>query len=276
MKRVLVPCSRGNEVTDGTRNIYLQFSVLTHNVLAQCLVRRALFPYCASNVLKEKFRTQRLLSDILRLRPNVAVLQEVDGFASRWAPRLQQAGYDWVYALKDASAPKGHGLCVAWQRAVFSREMYFTAAFDGLVEPTSVSPATGNIFQLVALRFLAPRGDPVPVDLNLDLAGSSSEDSSSRTDEDVNRFALLDSPASELPADQILDEEPYGIVITNSHLFWNPSGHYERLRQTYVLLHEAVEFQKALVTSLGTTLDHWPLMVAGGSDNFLNNHMYTD
>ncbi|KAI8922187.1 Endonuclease/exonuclease/phosphatase [Powellomyces hirtus] len=135
------------------------FTLMTYNVLAQCLCRRDLFPYCKKEHLKYKARFPILLKEITQtIKPDVACLQEVDHFDDMFAPALRAARYDWEYLQKAPEKDESHGLCVIWKKDLFQKYRYQTLHYDDspLTHPTPITPVTGNIAQLLALKFVAP------------------------------------------------------------------------------------------------------------------------
>ncbi|KAJ3159410.1 hypothetical protein HDU86_001728 [Geranomyces michiganensis] len=182
------------------------FTVMTYNILAQCLCRRELFPYCKKDHLKTKSRFPTLMREITETtRPDVACLQEVDNFDSTVAPALRAAGYDWEYLRKTPEKQDGHGLCIAWRRNKFVKHLYRAIHYDDhpLTHPTPVTPETRNAGQIIALKFVE------------------------------------DASASD-PA------KASGILISNTHLFWRPTARYEKLRQAWVLINEMMVTRKDL------------------------------
>ncbi|KAJ3138877.1 hypothetical protein HDU90_000782 [Geranomyces variabilis] len=192
---VSAPCADGRLIT-----------VMTYNILAQCLCRRELFPYCTKDHLRFKTRFPMLMHEITQtLRPDVACLQEVDNFDSVVAPALRGAGYEWEYLRKAPEKEAGHGLCIAWKRDKFEKHLYRPVFYDGhsLTHPTPVTAETRNTGQIVALKF---RGDP----------GVSDTDGAP------------------------------GILISNTHLFWRAAARYEKLRQAWILINEITAVRKDL------------------------------
>ncbi|KAJ3089349.1 hypothetical protein HK102_006598 [Quaeritorhiza haematococci] len=136
---------------------------MTYNVLAQCLIKRELFPYTAKNDLRSKPRLAKVVAEITKTRqPDIACLQEVDFFDDVYAPQFRSAGYDWVYMKKNPNKTIGHGLCIIWKRDKFIRHTYREIKFDDhqLTHPTNISPATGNIGQILALTFIPADKSP--------------------------------------------------------------------------------------------------------------------
>ncbi|TFK30529.1 Endonuclease/exonuclease/phosphatase, partial [Coprinopsis marcescibilis] len=92
----------------------LDIKVLTWNLLAQCLVRRELFP--TSNCLKATQREPLIHQEIQRLDADILCLQEVDRM-DRLGRMLEKAGYTYRFA---AGPKKLHGCLVAFKTSQFS------------------------------------------------------------------------------------------------------------------------------------------------------------
>ncbi|KZT05970.1 Endonuclease/exonuclease/phosphatase [Laetiporus sulphureus 93-53] len=87
--------------------------IMTWNLLAQCLVRRELFP--TSDCLKASQREPMLHHEILSLEADICCLQEVDRL-ERLLPVLEEAGYEHVYA---AGPRKKHGCLIAYRKDAY-------------------------------------------------------------------------------------------------------------------------------------------------------------
>ncbi|TFK41068.1 Endonuclease/exonuclease/phosphatase [Crucibulum laeve] len=88
--------------------------IMTWNLLAQCLVRRELFP--TSNCLKAGQREGMLHAEILAQEPDIICLQEVDRL-ERLLPVLEKAGYQSCFA---SGRGKKHGCLITFKEALYS------------------------------------------------------------------------------------------------------------------------------------------------------------
>ncbi|CAL1695497.1 unnamed protein product [Somion occarium] len=129
--------------------------IMSWNLLAQCLIRRELFP-TSGDCLKAAQREHMLFREILSHKADICCLQEVDR-TERLFPVLEDAGYNFVYA---AGPRKRHGCLVAFHKDVFStvreRTIFYDdqevrEAYDKLNTHGS-SFRTRNICSLVALQ----------------------------------------------------------------------------------------------------------------------------
>ncbi|RKP04185.1 hypothetical protein CXG81DRAFT_23138 [Caulochytrium protostelioides] len=178
------------------------FTLLTYNVLSQTLVKRDWFPYAGKLELKGKYRMQRLREQLVdELMPyDLATLQEVDNFTKNYRPWLTQLGYHYRYLPKNPER--------------------IEAQTHGLL--TYWNPAK---FRLVRYQTIAFDQSPLATPTAIDpYTGNVAQ---------VLAFELVASscPVSRTPR--------RGMIVTNQHLFWKPSAHYQKLRQFYVSFHNA-------------------------------------
>lgn len=88
--------------------------VMSWNLLAQCLVRRELFP--TSDCLKASQREHMMYREILSHQADICCLQEVDRL-DKLLPVLDGAGYAWVYK---AGPRKKHGCLIAYRKEAYT------------------------------------------------------------------------------------------------------------------------------------------------------------
>lgn len=91
------------------------FTLLSYNILAQCLIRRKLFPESGESI-KWKNRSCVLLRELTSLSPDFLCLQEVgiDMLEPRLSDWFKEKRYEYVYV---AGEGKKHGLIIAWRNA---------------------------------------------------------------------------------------------------------------------------------------------------------------
>ncbi|KAI0002109.1 Endonuclease/exonuclease/phosphatase [Russula vinacea] len=143
--------------TNGTRPV----KIMTWNLLAQCLVRRELFPNCGC--LKSSQREPMLYKEILSADADVLCLQEVDRL-EKLIPVLEGANYDHVYA----SGPgKKHGCLIGFRKDSLGIRDQFVLHYDDTdtradgteLSRKGVSFRTKNIANVVTLERLGQPGE---------------------------------------------------------------------------------------------------------------------
>ena len=84
---------------------------MSYNILAQCLVRGALYPYATHSSLRQKNRRKRLMEEILHWHPDIACLQEVE--PDVFQQLKSSGGYEGAFAKHPE---KRHGCCILWNK----------------------------------------------------------------------------------------------------------------------------------------------------------------
>ncbi|KAJ7169963.1 Endonuclease/exonuclease/phosphatase [Mycena filopes] len=134
--------------------------LLSWNLLAQCLVRRELFP--TSNCLKGAQRQPMLHAEVLAQDADIMCLQEVDSL-DKLLPTLEAANYNHHYV---AGPGKKHGCLVGFKknyekledRAIHYDEQSVRSEGDDTARRGS-SFRTRNIGSIVALKDLSNEGE---------------------------------------------------------------------------------------------------------------------
>ena len=203
-------------------------TVVSYNLLAQCLVRRSFFPYCSTKALRVSHRTSQLTAELLSLSPHIIALQEVDIdlFHAHYQPVLAQFGYTGLLAHKRQHGR--HGCAIFYQHDRFDAVAYSELHLDDIAddeefadEPdTRKELTTGNIAQLLALRVRAVAAEP---------SSSSSSSSSPST-------ASPSSPPPPFATPLDCDAGQSGVLLSNTHLYWHPSYRFVRLKQVERIL----------------------------------------
>lgn len=244
------------------------FTFMTYNVLAQCMLRRDLFPYTSKSDLKKEPRIERILREILvGVKPDIMCLQELDYFESHYRKRFEAAGYAYSYVKKDQSKKTGHGCCILWKAKSFvlrgERQVRFDEpdpkTFTGVCSNSTqphIRAGVSQIGQLVALQLLTKSDSSASatVQESLDLE---------------NRFAVLklDDDGSvttfNVPDSDSSNGFSIGLIVANTHLYWTPCAHFERLREVSRMLDEEESFRRELQSAHPTMNSSWPLLFGG-------------
>ncbi|OQS03834.1 hypothetical protein THRCLA_03870 [Thraustotheca clavata] len=91
-----------------------RFSLMSFNVLAQCYVRSAFFPYCDKRFLKWKTRSLLLKGQMASMHPSpdIVCFQECDHYEDFWKEMMANLDYSGVYMKKSGS--KSDGVAIFW------------------------------------------------------------------------------------------------------------------------------------------------------------------
>ncbi|KDQ63641.1 hypothetical protein JAAARDRAFT_169698 [Jaapia argillacea MUCL 33604] len=228
-------------------NTLLNPKTLHVQLLAQCLVRRSLFP--TSDCLKASTRTPLLFAELASRislsspSPSptsppspypILCLQETDRLPSL-LPFLSSLSYT-SHTYRKGTESKKHGCLIAWREAdwveVASKGVWYDDEdVRGDVEMQGV---TNGVTNLNGTGEKQEESNP-----------QSRKGSSFKTKNVANLVALssTSNPSS-------------GIIIATTHLFWHPKYTYERTRQTGILLRESLKFRSQINPS-------WPVVIAG-------------
>lgn len=148
--------------------------IVSWNMLAQCLVRRELFP--GSDCLKYKTRFPGIIAELSSYDFDIGCFQEVDSM-NELGPAIQKLGY--AYEYERGYTNKKHGLMIAWRRKhgdrpsfeapILKRVLYLDdmAPWGSEVEGSSLTRITRNIAMIMALPFSGREGGIVVVTTHL-------------------------------------------------------------------------------------------------------------
>lgn len=196
-------------------NDRFSLKIMSYNILAQCLIRRDLYP-TNGKILKWSLRSRILLEELRWYDPDILCLQECDKiqYLHFWQEELQKLGYDSKFYRYNT---KNHGLVIAFKQDWFicrhqsyikyDQEFEYEQNEPRLPEPRIV---TNNVGFMCFLEFKPSL---------------------------VQQYPYL--------------AERNGMIIGTTHAFWHPFGTYERTRQMYILLHKFKEFQRVLTVIKG-------------------------
>lgn len=214
-----------------------KIKVLSYNILAQTLIRRELFPASSKNSLKWPTRRENLLQELKLYDADIMCLQEIDRFEEFYKPAFVDdpkggyAGAHWTRKL----GTKSDGCATFWKK---------------------------DVFELVALK-----------DLNLNeitLREPFYDGDDSKCDrselERGNMAQIVALKYVESPGQEHTNP-PRGIIIFNTHLFWNPSYNYVRLVQGFAALQEIIKFKEDFAPT-------WPVVLCGDYNNSSGDPFY--
>ncbi|KAI8866167.1 Endonuclease/exonuclease/phosphatase [Ramicandelaber brevisporus] len=91
---------------------------MSYNILAQLLAKSDYFPNSPRPALKQKHRRTLVIDELSHYKPDIACLQEVDGYSDYYQQQFKQLGYDCVYEKADG---KKHGCVIMWKRSKFEK-----------------------------------------------------------------------------------------------------------------------------------------------------------
>ncbi|KAI9257318.1 Endonuclease/exonuclease/phosphatase [Phascolomyces articulosus] len=125
------------------------FSIMSFNLLGQCLVKRKLFPD-SGDMLKWKARRNMVSAELEMYNPDIMCLQEVDNYNEYYKPILEKLGYKAEYTKH---IKKLHGLLIAYNPKIFKMIKYDTVDYDE-ASIGAKTWITSNIGQVMALKHI--------------------------------------------------------------------------------------------------------------------------
>ncbi|OAV89432.1 hypothetical protein PTTG_05986 [Puccinia triticina 1-1 BBBD Race 1] len=143
----------GQQVTASIHQNGKSIKIMTWNILAQCLVRRTLFP--GSDCLKWKDRGPAITQEIVDYNPDVVCLQEVDRLEDHKAV-LSAAGYEVLHVIGGYEEEgKQHGLLIGWKDDLLNLIDQKVIRFDEqeFKSRVGLSRATRNVALIAGLAF---------------------------------------------------------------------------------------------------------------------------
>lgn len=129
----------------------LDLKIMTYNALAQCLIRRKLFPE-NGNALKWKWRGKVLANEISYYKPDIVCMQEIDAdkVDSFWKPELAKIGLETRFMTFEG---KRHGNIIAFNDRLFSFVVEKLVNYDEIETPGAEKQFnTRNTGMLIALK----------------------------------------------------------------------------------------------------------------------------
>lgn len=132
----------------------MNFTIMSYNALAQCLIRRELFPENGKQTLKWKNRGVVLLNEIEYYLPDVLCMQEVDRdkLDTFWHEEFMKRGMDSIFKSVDG---KNHGCLIAWNTKLFELEDDQVIYYDEIETPGAPKQRdTKNSGMLIKLKVL--------------------------------------------------------------------------------------------------------------------------
>lgn len=204
------------------------FTVMSYNVLAQGMINREWYQSCSGTSLRWNTRKANLTKEIAQIDADIVCLQEVSNYDSFWEKTMRQLGY--LGKLKQRPGGKQDGCAIFYKDYKFEEIGYETINYDDLCVASPKDTAELrrlNVAMLLALRF---KGDDT-------------------------------KPATE--ASQ--PEENPGIIIGNTHLFWNYRYSYARFRQALMFVEKAASLREKF---------HLPVILCGDWNNTPDSTIY--
>ena len=186
---------------------HYSFTIMSYNILAQSLIRRSMFSYASSLALKMSHRRKQLTAEIDAVNADIICLQEVDvdWFKSYWNPHMTARGFAGEIMNENG---KLHGIAVFYRQTLFHCIKYETIQYSLMAQDYKRDDETLN-------------GEPLP----------SSVYNEFKMAANVAQVCVL---AFKRPDGTV--DTANGMIVSNTHLYWDPRYRFVRLRQALKLV----------------------------------------
>lgn len=191
------------------------FRIISYNILAQAYVKSANFPNSPSSCLKWKARSKAVLSRLLAFDADFLCLQELDEYESYYKPNMSREGYESVYVKR--SGRKRDGCGIFFRRSRFALLDKQAIDYNRLVPPDGGQEESSG-----------SEGEDEPVDGN------------------DPRVRLKRDCVGIMAAFRFLDGPQHLLLLTNTHLYWDPAWADVKLAQAKYLLLCLSDYQRTL------------------------------
>lgn len=226
---------------------------MSYNVLAQCLVRRELFPTNGA-IMKWKARAPVLQAEIQHYSPDILVMQEIDEpqVTKYWTQILKEIGLEMKFHRHRS---KQHGVVIAYRSSIFERVLSPTLE---VYYDKKNSDVSGNEENKAGENLDVQQNDQQHA--HEELAEQDKEDTIlGLADTGNTGFAV---------ALRYRDHPQEGVVIGTTHLYWHPHGSFERARQLGLLARRTTSFAQ-------TNFPNWSVFLAGDFNSSPEDIPYT-
>ncbi|XP_065846589.1 CCR4-NOT transcription complex subunit 6-like [Oscarella lobularis] len=208
------------------------FTVMCYNVLCDKYVTRQLYGYCPAWALEWEYRRQNILKEILNYGADIISLQEVQSeqYHLFFKRELARHGYDGIFNAKSRTRTMAEqdGLLVDGC-AIFFRVSKFICVEQYLVE-----------FSHIAMACCEGADDMLNRVMPKD---------------NISNVALLELKDG--------SEHRQHIMVSNSHIHWDPEFKDVKLIQTIILVNELQQIMKQVATERGIGVA--PARAGGGA-----------
>jgi len=228
-----------------------RFKVLSYNILAESYAAPDRYPYCPSWALDWNYRKQGIIKEILAHNCEVVCLQEVEAhqFTDFFQPELAKAGYAGIFTpksraktMEDWSAVDG---CVT-----FFKRNRFTLVEQHIVEYQSLSIAKHRELECDPEAFAR-----LMTKDNVGLVVILQVNEGHENHHGRGRSNSLNKPKN--------------LIVSNTHIHWNPDHCDVKLMQVHMLLEEL-----SVMTSPKSKWHKVPMVVCGDFNSIVDSGPY--
>ncbi|WJX61466.1 poly(A)-specific ribonuclease [Trifolium repens] len=228
------------DIHSRTKSDGFRFSFVSYNILAQVYVKSAFFPHSPPLSLKWKHRSNSILEVLKNLGADFFCLQELDEFDSFYKVKMQELGYSSIYMKRSGDKKRdGCGLFYKHDRAelVLEEKIEYNDLVKSVQDGNSSNDDEhGNV--------QTSQPDKQKDDMTKSGPKSGTED---RGDPNDPRVRLKRDCVGILAAFKFKGPSHQFLIVTNTHIYWDPEWADVKLAQAKYLLSRLAQF-KTLVS----------------------------
>ncbi|XP_076909173.1 carbon catabolite repressor protein 4 homolog 4-like [Bidens hawaiensis] len=205
------------EITSVTKSDGFTFRLVSYNILAQAYVKSSVFPHSPSPCLKWKARSPVILDVLRNLDADILCLQELDEYDNFYKEKIEQNDYSSIYIKRSGKKLDGCGIFYKHNKL----ELIIEEKIDYNDLAESILDDSSRAEQKEKASDTNNRGDP--------------NDSYVRLKRDC--VGIMAAFKFKYPYQHY-------VIVTNTHIYWDPEWADVKLAQAKYLLSRVAQFKK--------------------------------
>ncbi|KAM0019521.1 putative poly(A)-specific ribonuclease [Helianthus debilis subsp. tardiflorus] len=216
------------EITSVSESDGFTFRLVSYNILAQAYVKSSVFPHSPSPCLKWKARSPVILDVLKSLDADILCLQELDEYDKFYKEKIEQNDYSSIYIKRSGRKLDGCGIfykhkrleLVTEERIDYNDLANLILDDSSRLEQKERAPETDNKEEVTSPRDHGDPNDPY-VRLKRDCVGI-------------------------MAAFKFKYPYQHYVIVTNTHIYWDPEWADVKLAQAKYLLSRVARFKKTV------------------------------
>ncbi|XP_076888337.1 carbon catabolite repressor protein 4 homolog 4-like [Bidens hawaiensis] len=232
------------EITSVTKSDGFTFRLVSYNILAQAYVKSSVFPHSPSPCLKWKARSPAVLDVLRSLDADILCLQELDEYDSFYKEKIEQNDYSSIYIKRSGKKLDGCGIFYKHNKLELVIEE--TIDYNDLAE---------------SILDDASREEPK----------EKASDTNNRGDPNDPYVRLKRDCVGIMAAFKFKYPYQHYVIVTNTHIYWDPEWADVKLAQAKYLLSRVAQFQKMVSDKFECTPS---VLIAGDFNSVPGDKVY--
>ncbi|KAF5777792.1 putative poly(A)-specific ribonuclease [Helianthus annuus] len=216
------------EITSVSESDGFTFRLVSYNILAQAYVKSSVFPHSPSPCLKWKARSPIILDVLKSLDADILCLQELDEYDKFYKEKIEQNDYSSIYIKRSGRKLDGCGIfykhkrleLVTEERIDYNDLANLILDDSSRLEQKEKAPEPDNKEEVTSPRDHGDPNDPY-VRLKRDCVGI-------------------------MAAFKFKYPYQHYVIVTNTHIYWDPEWADVKLAQAKYLLSRVARFKKTV------------------------------